>query len=482
MAGTQPAAAGPAVLDSGFNNAFPTGLNSYVSSVTWDGSGYVIGGLFSNGPGGTSKIFRVNQNGSPDATFNGNTPAGLDNEVFSATWDGSGYVIGGTFTNGPGGTSKIFRVNQNGQSDSSFNAAIHKGLGSSVSSVAWDGSGYVIGGGLTNGPGGTSRVFRVNRNGTPDTTFNGSVVKNLDHAVRSVTWDGSGYLIGGLFSNGPGGTSHVFRVHRNGTPDATFNGNIPAGLNGPVSSVAWDGSGYLIGGWFTNGPGGTSRIFRVHRNGTPDTVFNGNAVKGLNDEVESVAWDGSGFLIGGYFSNGPGGTRQVFRIHRNGTPDAVFNGNIVKNLNAEVYSVAWDGGGYVIGGVFTNGPGTSAGSKRVFRMANVVKPNKKPGSLKVKGGPTARTYKVTWKQPAGTSAIRPVANYHLTVKAKGKSLVSKKLRASKPKHSLARGVLLKQIKRKKVRSAAVHRLTAEVRAANPLGKGPVARKAFRMSE
>jgi hypothetical protein len=351
--------------------------------------------------------------GDLDGPFTDALTTGLDATVISAAWDGSGYLLGGYFTNGPGsgaGNRRVFRVKADGTTDAAFTDTLtsalaattgNAGLDDAVRSVVWDGSGYLVGGIFTNAPGsgaGNKRVFRVKADGTLDTAFNNALTgalagdNGLNGLVYTMAWDGSGYLIAGAFTNGPGsgaGNKRVFRVKADGTLDTAFNDALTGalagtgGLDDDAITVVWDGSGYVIAGAFTNGPG-AERVFRVKADGTLDTAFN-NALAGalsadLDSSVVTTVWDGAGYLVGGAFTNGPGsgaGNKRVFRVKADGTLDTAFNNSLTgalasatgdAGLNNIVITGAWDDSGYVVGGLFANGPGSGAGSKRVFRV------------------------------------------------------------------------------------------------------------------
>ena len=373
---------------------------------------------------GTLPASAATPNGEPDAAFNdtlstalaGSTASlGLNNVPRATVWDGTGYLIGGEFTNGPGdgtGNRSVFRVKADGSLDTAFNNTLADALGPSgglnaaVNAIAWDGTGYLIGGNFSNGPGlgsGSKRVFRIHSDGSLDTGFNDNLTRalgpsgGLDSSVFSVEWDGTGYLVGGVFSGGPGtgpGSKRVFRVWSDGSLDSGFNNTLtnalPAGLNSSVFSIEWDGSGYLIGGSFTTVPDG-KRVFRVKADGSLDTSFDDTlatalAPDGLNNSVSSVEWDGNGYLIGGRFTNAPGtgsAMKPLARIKTDGSVDAgfadtLFNALAPLGLDAEVAETASDGSGYLIVGGFSNAPGAGNAPNSIFRVAGST-PDPDPG-------------------------------------------------------------------------------------------------------
>ena len=139
-----------------------------------------------------------------------------------------------------------------------------------------------------------------------------------------------------------------------GNLDTSFNDTLTnalatAGLDSPAMTSAWDGSGYLIAGDFTNAPGsgaGDKWMFRVKADSSPDTSFNdtlstalaaATSNAGLNNLAKTVVWDGSGYVISGYFSNGPGsgaGSKRIFRVKADGSLDTGFNDTLSSALAA----------------------------------------------------------------------------------------------------------------------------------------------------
>ncbi len=564
----------PGVPDESFNTNLngPSGLGSpglnnyvYYNGLAYDGSGYLVGGYFDNGPGsgaGGKRVFRVKKDGTLDTTFN-NTftqayaaatgDVGFENNVKAVAWDGSGYVIGGAYANAPGsgaGDKRMFRVNANGTLDTSFNNNLSEdlavetsnwGLDGGVTSIEWDGSGYIVGGDFGNGPGTPEdaddrRLFRVNKNGTLDTAFNNSVTAaigsatggdGLNDAVYSIVPADNGYVAMGEFSNAPGtGASlrSIFRINKNGSLDNSWNntfstqlkdasGNTGLGAE-EVQTATWNGSTYLFVTTSDKAPGtgaGQKRAFRAKRDGSLDAAFNNKLSNelaavtsdaGLNQAAYAAPWDGSGYLIAGRFTNGPGsgtGNKVMFRVNNDGSLDTAFNdalsnGLAPDGLNNRVRSAVYGDNGFVVGGQFTNAPGNDSDGvdRRVLRVATKPWPNPKPQTLKplkpraVKVSGNARSAKrtVSWKAPNTANGARPVTGYRLKLNRVGCStlIVNKRLGKNTRKYTFKRSFLLKKVKcknstRGEVVASRFH-FRVRVQAINSRGASHVTAKRF----
>lgn len=104
----------------------------------------------------------------------------------------------------------------------------------------------------------------------------------------------------------------------------------------------------------------------------------------------------------------------------------------------------------------------------------VLVPNK-PRGTSVKGGPTAPTYKVTWKKPVNKAGNRPVTGYRLLVNQKGfsKLILKKNLQASKTSYKLKRSFLKANAMKPRGDMAGLIRFRVRVVAVNSAGDGPI---------
>lgn len=140
-------------------DAFDPGADGFVSAVALMSDGrVVISGAFTT-VGGVSRngIARLNADGSLDSTFDpGPGPNGL---IWTVAVQGGGQVaIGGQFTAVSGvSRNRIARLNANGGLDPGFDAGIDVGGSQYVSSLAIQGDGKIVAGGVFSSFRGVSR-------------------------------------------------------------------------------------------------------------------------------------------------------------------------------------------------------------------------------------------------------------------------------------------------------------------------------------
>ncbi len=358
------------------------GLDWYVQAVALatDGSGdlYVGGDFTSYNDTASSRIIRLNSDGTADTDFAVGTgfSGGVDSLVPAI--DGSGDVyVGGDFTSYNGTTSnRIIRLNSDGTVDSNFD--VGTGFSYEVNSIALttDGSGDVYVGGRFTSYNGTASnyIIRLNSDGTVDTDF--AVGTGFDDDVSSLALaaDGSGDIyVGGNFTSYDGTTSnYLIRLNSDGTVDSSF--DVGTGFNDGTSvsnnilsiAPATDSSGDVyVGGSFSSYNGTTSnRIIRLNSDGTVDSSF--DVGTGFNSSVYSIVptADGSGDVyMGGWFNAYNDETSgRTIRLNSDGTVDNDFA--VGKGFSSFVTSLALatDGSGDVYaGGLFNEYKGAANG-------------------------------------------------------------------------------------------------------------------------
>jgi uncharacterized delta-60 repeat protein len=405
---------------TGFNQArrFNNAVNSVSPAIDGSGDLYVGGEFTTYNSTSSSRLIRLNSDGTVDASFN--VGSGFDDKVnsISPATDGSGDLyVGGEFTTYNGTDSnRLIRLNSDGTVDAAFD------VGSGFSGEAFDGtsngpievatirpatdgSGDLYVGGRFTTYNGTrcNGVIRLNSDGTVDTAFyfegGGFFSPDLDaeihNSVRSISLanDGSGDLyVGGavgqdFFESIPLARfirwSGLLRLNSDGTVDTAFSPGYSGFLSSYSSlrsiSPANDGSGDIyVGGKFTNYEGTDSnRLIRLNSDGTVDESF--NVGSGFDDQVNSIspASDGSGDLyVGGAFTTYNGtSSNELIRLNSDGTVDTAFNvGSGFSGAigwwgyhGVESISAATDGSGDLyVGGAFATYNGT--GSNRLIRL------------------------------------------------------------------------------------------------------------------
>ncbi len=149
--------------------------------------------------------------------------------------------------------------------------------------------------------------------------------------------------------------SHLYRLNANGSVDTTFN-RSGVGANGSVHAIVVLGDGkILIGGSFTSYNGvACNRIARLNANGSLDTTL--APTTGARDGyISSIVRLSTGkFLVGGNFTNFDGlATAGLVRMHPTGSVDDSFNrGGCGFNDTVRVIKLLRDGN-VLVGGDFT---------------------------------------------------------------------------------------------------------------------------------
>jgi len=328
-----------ATLSSSFNPGI--GFNGDVYTIARQSDGKVItGGAFTSYSGSTStRLVRINTNGTLDATFNVGT-AGATNIVQDLALQTDGKVIaGGQFTTYSGSstsTTRLMRLNTNGTQDLTYNTGV--GLNATVYTVlpTADGKVLVLGVFTTYSGSTVNYITRTNANGTRDTGFNTGTGFN-GVGYTAVTQSDGKYIVGGNFSTYSGSSANrgIARLNTDGTLDLTLNDG--AGFNQLVSAVAMQSDGKIIaGGNFTTYSGSSiNRIARLNSNGTLDTTF--NVGTGIDTQVATngitVDADGIIYCVGNFTTYSSSAVQGIVAINPNGTINQTFYSGLTASFN-----------------------------------------------------------------------------------------------------------------------------------------------------
>ena len=341
----------------------------------------LVGGAFTNFNGVASgNVARLNADGTLDSSFN--PGAGADNPVYAVAEtfvNGNPLVlIAGAFATVNGTTfNGIGRLNDDGTPDGTFNAG-GAGANATVYAMAVQADGkIVIGGDFTtyNNVANFNHLARLNPDGSVDTTFNVAVSGPSD-SVRAIALQLDGrILIGGLFTNVNGtAASHIARLNANGTVDTSFNAGL--GANDAVFSIALQAdTRIVVGGEFTSFSGVTrNRITRLNPDGTVDPSINFGT--GANNFVAAIAIEDD--TISSYPTNVPdekvilGGGFTRYNGATNNYLARIFGGSIggsgAFQFSSPTYQVNEDGTNVLIT-VWRTGGTTNAPTGDVFITA-----------------------------------------------------------------------------------------------------------------
>jgi uncharacterized delta-60 repeat protein len=206
-------------------------------------------------------------------------------------------------------------------------------------------------------------LARYNGNGTLDTTFSGDGKQNIDFsAENNASWGGLAIqpdgkiVIAGMMWNGTNEDLAVYRLNANGTLDTSFSadGKVNIGF-GPsrydtASDLALQSDGKIIvaGNTFDANSIHDFAIARLHVNGSLDTTFSGDGRQitnmGGEDFADGLALQSNGqiVVVGQMVSPNGGSSFALARYNTNGNLDTGFNGTGRKIIGMGAIASAHD--------------------------------------------------------------------------------------------------------------------------------------------
>ena len=237
--------------DTSFN--IGSGFDLYLNSCAVDSNQkvYAAGAFTSYSGISQSYLARLNSNGVLDTTFN--IGAGFNSYLNKVVVDSNLKVLaGGAFTTFTGVTqNRLIRLNTDGSKDTSFD--IGTGFGGEVFEILVNSNGKIyVSGTFTTYKGVTqNRIIRLNTDGTKDTAFNVGTGCNNGVLAMAIDTVNDKIYLGGAFTQFSGtASSRIVRLNSNGTKDTSF--VIGAGFNTTVFSISINAEGrVMVGGNFT---------------------------------------------------------------------------------------------------------------------------------------------------------------------------------------------------------------------------------------
>jgi len=181
--------------------------------------------------------------------------------------DGKILALGGFNTYNGVPVGKFVRLNADGSLDTTFNNQTVTAINSPGSGrifVQPDGKIIINAVGLIAGGQGPKPLFRLNADGTLDTSFNftqtGFVGAIVMDSLGRITITGDNYTT-------PNGTRRVIRLNADGSVDTSFNYIIPAGAS--LQNIAIQGNRLIVITDVSN----NRRLYRLNEDGSEDTSF-----------------------------------------------------------------------------------------------------------------------------------------------------------------------------------------------------------------
>ncbi len=218
--------------------------------------------------------------------------------------------------------------------------------------IALQSDGKIIIGGIMNTvPVGDSRsIYRLNEDGNIDTSFASGVYVN--GSIRSIAVQSDGKIIlSGYFSTYNGvAKKNIVRINAAGVLDASFNSPV---IEGTIRTLAVQSDGKVLigGGFILNDSPYWRNLARLNVDGGVDTGFSYGGIITGSDSVNAIAIQPDGkIIIGGYFriylSDMGVFINNIARLNDNGTLDRSFSLN-AGNTAAWMGFVGSNSTGYV---------------------------------------------------------------------------------------------------------------------------------------
>jgi uncharacterized delta-60 repeat protein len=353
-------------IDASFNpgtGAGSTGISpSVIFSVAIQDDGKILAsGLFSSFNGVTrASLVRLNADGSVDQTY---TTAVTFSSIGSSVapslllqQDGK-LLLAGDITKINGiSTSKLVRLNADGSLDAAFSSAMGTGFSAYVGKTALQSDGKIVVIGSFSTVNGLSynRMARLNTDGSVDNTFNADAGFNNGNGISSLLVLPDNSII--VTGNFQAPTKRIARLTANGVYDNTF--NVGTGVDNfltlgfpDVGCVTRQSDGkIIIGGTFTRYNGVTCiSLARVNTNGSLDTGYKPNPANRATITGILPAADGKVYIAGNFiFVNGAESKLGVVRLNADGTNDPGFNISGISDIIGSAVSLSFDSNGKLL--------------------------------------------------------------------------------------------------------------------------------------
>lgn len=314
----------------------PDTTNSNVQLA--DGTLVIVGQFLDYNGTTLNGIVGLNDNGTINTSFVYGTGFNTDGASAEKLQSDGKIIVGGTFWTYRGNTSsKIVRINTDGSWDNTYNVGTGFTSGGTytnatvrVTALEVQSNDKVIVAGFFDAYKGVSvpGICRLNTDATLDTTFSG-ITTGFDDIVNDIKVQPDGkILVCGQFTLLDGVTrNRIVRLNSDGTVDSSFSG-VTTGFNARAIEMALQPDGKIIvGGGFSqyNGSGtNASRIVRLNSNGSRDTSF--VIGFGFSSDVSALALRSNGSIIcGGLFTSFSGVTaNRIISLTSSGSVDTSF--------------------------------------------------------------------------------------------------------------------------------------------------------------
>ena len=342
-----------------------------------------------SGFAGINSVYRLNADGTNDASFNANQTQVGDINALAIAPDGNIYE-GGRMQISGANFSVVFkpflRLTAIGVIDAAFDPYVASpSLSAGINNIIAQPDGKILVAGEFNEVNRQARraLVRFNADGSLDATFNlGANTGIFNGTITAMILQTDGKIV--VASSLPNvAADRLQRLNADGSRDASF--NVPLDTDGEVRFLALQPDGrILVGGTFTT-IGGQSRpghLARINTNGSVDAfnpIFNSPSII-----IASLLSQSDGkILVSGTFSQVNGTNRNgTARFNVDGAFDSGFADNVFSGSVPVYFAVQPDGkilnvlNGYILGRLNANGATDNS-----FSGATVKLPGNNPGSI-----------------------------------------------------------------------------------------------------
>lgn len=291
----------------------------------------IVAGNFSSFDGNSSRkyLMRFLVDGNEDVAFNNNLGASFDGVPYSLALLSNGdIVVGGSFSHfNNQSRNNIIKLKSSGLEDSTFYTNLGTAFNNRVSEISVDQNNNIFVGGSFTLFNFKSRnhLVKLSLNGQEDlnfaNNFDSVLYQDSQSSINSIVISSQKIFIAG---SGLRTTSEIrnfiFRLNLDGTKDTTFAQQPLFGFNAGILDLLVQSDGKVVAGGFFNSNQGyntPNRLIRLSASGYPDYTFNNNIGTGANsNNVNTLAVQTTGkILVGGGFSSfNNSGTKGFVRL------------------------------------------------------------------------------------------------------------------------------------------------------------------------
>ncbi|MEZ5427038.1 MAG: FG-GAP-like repeat-containing protein [Pyrinomonadaceae bacterium] len=352
-----------------------SGIGGTINAMALQADGKILVGGDFQGANSVARqgLMRLNADGSIDSAFDAQVSSGGNILDILVLADGR-ILIAGNFTIADGSGNRVGIAKLN--SDGGLDPLIYQNI-IAINKLVLLSDGKLVAGSGTN-------VRRFNLDGTFDPSFNN--ISTSSSVLDMELLDSGKMLIAGNFITVNGQSRRgLFRINPDGSVDTTYN---PGGSDpnpGVIGMTRTPGGKFLIFGSFSGYNGvPRNRAALIDENGMLDTSFT-MASNSFSIFEMAVLPDGK-VLVGGPAPGNPNMQNALIRVNADGTADSTFN-VLISNTSGPAYTVLVQPDGKIlVGGQFPFANGVSRGNLARFNPDGSLDTTFTPPTLNLSGG------------------------------------------------------------------------------------------------